>query len=338
MAQLQPFINLQPFSRLESDNFNQFENQLRSCIGLAGVHEANRHLYLHLHLKGTALSFFDQLPEATRQNFDEALTSLRNRYVNPDRLESHKLKFTTRKYSASKESVQDFLTELQRMANLAFPDTVARAAADGNPAVAAENRANKRNRRVKEAFINGLPYKLKKDLLTLPETNTVEDLCERAARRVMIDQQYPEDDGGSAFNELSSSQVDTLLASLAEIQKTQTAMRNENAKLAAEVKTLQNAHQNPTGQQSRSGHHQQQQGNNQPQWRNWNSTPPDWYTQHWLQQPQQQQQQQGENNWTTYNQRLCNYCKMKGHTIQYCRKRPRSKRDQQVPFDRQPKN
>ena len=337
MAQLQPFINLQPFSGLESDNFNQFENPLRSCIGLAGVEEANRHLYLHLHLKGTALSFFDQLPEATRQNFDEALTSLRNRYVNPDRLESHKLKFTTRKYNASKETVHDFLTELQRMANLAFPDIVARAAADGNPAVAAENCANERNRRVKEAFINGLPNKLKKYLLTLPETNTVEDLCERAARRVMIDQQYPEDDGGSAFNELSSSQVDTLLASLAEIQKTQTAMRNENAKLAAEVKYLQNAHQNPTGQQSWSGHHQQQPGNNQPQWWNWNSTPPDWYTQHWLQQPQQQQQQ-GENNWTTYNQRFCNYCKMKGHTIQYCRKRPPPKRDQQVPFDRQPKN
>ena len=83
----------------------------------------------------------------------------------------------------------------------------------------------------------------------------------------MIDQQYPEDDGGSAFNELSSSQVDTLQASLAEIQKTQTAMRNENAKLAAEGKTLRNAHQNSNGQQSWGGHQQQQQqGNNQPQW------------------------------------------------------------------------
>ena len=134
----------------------------RSCIGLAGVDEANRHLYLHLHLKGTALSFFSNLPEDTRQNFDAALTSLRNRYVNPARFESHKLKFTTRKYNASKETVHDFLTELQRMTNLAFPDIVARAAADGNPAMAAENSANERNRRVKEAFIKGLPNKLKK--------------------------------------------------------------------------------------------------------------------------------------------------------------------------------
>ena len=253
MAQLQLFINLQPFSGLESDNFNQFENQLRSCIGLAGVDEANRHLYLHLHLKETALSFLDQLPEAIRHNFDETLTSLRKRYVNPDPLELHKLKFTTRKYNASKETVHDFLTKLQRMANLAFPDIVARAAADGNPTMAAENRANERNRRVKEAFINGLPNKLK-NIFSLPETNTVEDLSERAARRVMIDQQYPEDDGGSAFNELSSSQVNTLPVSLAEIQKTQTAMRNENAKLAAKVKTLQNAHQNSNGQQSWGGH------------------------------------------------------------------------------------
>ena len=181
------------------------------------------------------------------------------------------------------------------MANLAFPDIVARAAADGNPAVAAEKRANERNRRVKEAFFNGLPNKLKKYLLTLPETNTVEDLCERAApaRRVMIDQQYTEDDGGSAFNEFPSSQVDTLLASLAEIQKTQTAMLNENAKLAAEVKILQNAHQMSCEQQSWGGQQQQQQGNTQLQWWNCNSRPPDRYTQHWLQQPQQQQ---GENN------------------------------------------
>ena len=267
MARLQLSINLQPFTGLESDNFNQFEKQLHCCTGLAAVDEGNRHLYLHLQLKGTALSFFDQFSEATRQYSHEALTSLRNRYVNPDRFESHKLKFTTRKYNASKK--------LQRMTNVAFPDIVARAAADSNPAVAAENHANERNCRVKEAFINGLPNKLKQYLLTLPETNTVEDLCERAARRIMIDQQYLEDHGGSVFNEHSSSQVDTLLASLAQIQKTQTAMRNENAKLAAEVKTLQNAHHNSNGQQKWRGHQQQQQGNNQPQWWNWKSTPPD---------------------------------------------------------------
>ena len=39
MAQLQPFVNLAPFSGSQKDNFTQFERQLRSCIGLAAIDE-----------------------------------------------------------------------------------------------------------------------------------------------------------------------------------------------------------------------------------------------------------------------------------------------------------
>ena len=95
--------------------------------------------FIYIYIWKQQQSFYDQLPEGTRQHFDGALTSFRNKYVNPGRLESHKLKFTTRKYNGPEEIVHDFLTELlQRLGNLAFPDIVARAAADRNPAVAAK--------------------------------------------------------------------------------------------------------------------------------------------------------------------------------------------------------
>ena len=61
----------------------------------------------------------------------------------------------------SDESAQDFLTDLQRLAIEAYPGVAARAAAGGRPAVVAEDRAQERNRRIKEAFINGMPTKIK---------------------------------------------------------------------------------------------------------------------------------------------------------------------------------
>ena len=43
--------------------------------------------------------------------------------------------------------------------------------------------------------------------ITLPDRNTGEDLCERASRRAMLEEQYPDDDGGMAFSEISASQI-----------------------------------------------------------------------------------------------------------------------------------
>lgn len=273
-AHLQPFINLTPFKGTDKENFPQFENQLRSCLGVANVPDAQKVLYLHLHLRGGALSYFDQLPEATRGNFDLAITALRNRYNNPQRSELHKIVFSTRKFDSTKESPFDFLTDLQRLAILAFPNLdpaapvgvdeeeqeqleqaavaaeraaeAAQAVADGAAAAAeiapneaaiqagadqaqdaafqaravanqaraqadaaaaarpppavAENRALERERRVREAFINGMPTKTKRYLLTVSERLTADQLCEKVSKRLMIDDIYPDDDT-SAFEE-----------------------------------------------------------------------------------------------------------------------------------------
>ncbi|MEL7079647.1 MAG: DUF1759 domain-containing protein [Cyanobacteria bacterium J06582_2] len=210
MAAIQPFVNLQPFKGTETENLNEFLRQLESCTNIAGINDADRHRYLHLHLKGGALTYFDQLPQATRDDYDLAIAALRERYQNDQRIQLQKILFNARKMNKSEESAQDFLTDLQRLALEAFPDVLPRAAAAGRPAVVAENRLQERNRRVREAFINGMPVKMKRYLMTLPEDTTIDDLCAKAASRMIVDLLYPDEDD-NAFNEVSSVSSKDLL-------------------------------------------------------------------------------------------------------------------------------
>ena len=68
---------------------------------------------------------------------------------------------------------------MQRLATESFPQVAAVAAQHGRAAVAAEDRANERMRRVREAFINGLPNKLKPYLITQPDKMPVDEMCEK---------------------------------------------------------------------------------------------------------------------------------------------------------------
>ena len=101
MAAIQPFVNLQPFKGTEKENLNEFLRQLESCIQVAGVPDADRHRYLHLHLKGGALTFFDQQEAAVRDDYDQAVAALRDRYQNYQRIQLQKLLFNSRKMKLS---------------------------------------------------------------------------------------------------------------------------------------------------------------------------------------------------------------------------------------------
>ena len=149
MAAIQPFVNLQPVKGTENKNSNEFIRQLEGCIVIAGIADADRHLYLHLDLKGGALTFFDQLDAAIRNAYDDGVAALRERYLNDQQFHQQKLVFSASKIKPSEESTQDFLTNLQRLALEAFPDIAARAATGRRPAVAAKNRAHERARRVR---------------------------------------------------------------------------------------------------------------------------------------------------------------------------------------------
>ena len=61
------------------DNITKFERQLRSCIGFTAIDEDQQHRYPHLHLKGNAVNFSEQLTQAVRKDLDKAPDALRNR-------------------------------------------------------------------------------------------------------------------------------------------------------------------------------------------------------------------------------------------------------------------
>ena len=243
MAAIQPFVNLTPFKGTEKENLQEFLRQLESCIQIADIEDDHRHRYLHLHLKGGALAFFDQLPAATRNDYDAAVAALQARYNNEQRIQLQKLLFQARKMKPSEESAQDFLTDLQRLALESYPDVPEREEAAGRPFVEAENREQERARRVKEAFINGMPTKLKRFLLTQPDGTTVEDLCSKASSRMIVDRLYPEDDD-NAFNEISSISTKEILTGIQELSRTIDSLKSQQTKMAEELKQLsQNKHQ-----------------------------------------------------------------------------------------------
>jgi hypothetical protein len=202
-------LHINPFSGSETDDFDQFLRQIDSAVALGDIQAGQHRSFLHLHLRG-ALRFYDQLVGNQVDNFAHACASLRNRYASPRREELHKITFGNRKFSKSKESVEDFLTDLQRIAELAYP---------GGP------RADKRTRRVRDAFIHGMPNKIQRHLFSVAEAENVVQLCERAAKCILLDNLCPDEHNNHTFNEVAPhetesendrSRQDTLVAQITE--------------------------------------------------------------------------------------------------------------------------
>ena len=137
----------------------------------------------------------------------------------------------------SDESPQNFLTELQRLALEAYPDIQARAAAGGRPAVNAEKRAQERIGRVRDAFINGMPIKMKRFLMTQPEDMALDELCTKVSSCLIVDRLYPEDDE-TAFNEVSNFSTKQLQTGIYELSKAEDTLKEETAKHSTELQDL----------------------------------------------------------------------------------------------------
>ena len=151
--------------------------------------------YLHLHLAGNALNYYFRLAENTRNDLDDSLEQPRNRYAGADQRRNFELVLQSIKLDPVKEQPDDFLTDLQRLANLATVD---------DPA-AHIDRTDGRTRRIREQFIQGMPFKYKKVLLKKNDNVTVNELCAIIKRRVRIDQINPESQYTTAFKTLNAS-------------------------------------------------------------------------------------------------------------------------------------
>ena len=192
-----PHVHLKRFSGLPNENWPEFERLLRASIAVSRIPEANhqRARYLHLHLAGNALNYYLRLAENTRNDLDDSLEQLRNRYAGADQRRNFELDLQSRKFDPVKEQPDDFLTDLQRLANLAIVD---------DPA-AHIDRTDERTRRIREQFIQGMPFKYKNVLLKENDNITVNELCAIIKRRVRIDQINPEPQYTTAFNTLNAS-------------------------------------------------------------------------------------------------------------------------------------
>ena len=125
---LQPFLKIASFTGNSNENFDEFGSLLRAGITVGGVNNANQPAFLKLNLSGGALCFYNGLPAATPDNLNNALTALRYRYNQTGHQKFHRIKFQERKFDSTKESPEDYVVDLQRLANRAFPNIAAHAA------------------------------------------------------------------------------------------------------------------------------------------------------------------------------------------------------------------
>ena len=89
--------------------------------------------------------------------------------------------------------------------------------------VAAIDRSDERIRKVREQFIQGMPFKYKKALLKEDEDSNVTELCKIIKRRLRADKLQPEVEPLTAFNEIDFSQNSTsdLMNAIAQIEAKQ---------------------------------------------------------------------------------------------------------------------
>ena len=191
---LQPFLKIHTFTGNSNENFDEFESLLRAGLAVGAIAELINDL-------------------------DDALRALRDRYNQIANQEFHRIKFHERKFDSVKESPENYIVELQRLALKAFPNVAA--GAHG----AAIDRADERTRRVKEAFIQGMPIKFKRKLLKEPQERTVEELGRQITRELWIMNAYPDDSYPIAFQKLGYSEDNTVQLNL--LQNNQVKMHDE---------------------------------------------------------------------------------------------------------------
>ena len=97
-------------------------------------------------------------------------------------MELYKLNFQERKFNQSKETPEDFLTDITRLSNIAFADS------GGNGYSAG------RARRIRDAFILGMLTHITLKLLMQPETTTVKDLCASISKRLKLKSILPDEE------------------------------------------------------------------------------------------------------------------------------------------------
>ena len=255
-ANPQPHITLPPFRGKADENWPDFESLLRNLMNVGNIPNANRPQCLQLHLLDQARQFFRTLPQATRDDFDAAITALRNHYCNPNLRELHKLQLHNLKFDHKDGSPEDFLVQVQIEATQAHPGPLFPPIPPADPPnaqaeidrvhnaqdasqAALDNVVNERNRRIKEISSNAMPNFIKRKLLDQNEAATVQDLCTVARRQMVFLELCPSDDWTrDAFNEVSSTLLENLVGALTKLTQQEDELKEQQTDMSNRINTL----------------------------------------------------------------------------------------------------
>ena len=114
-------ISVEPFGGSEKEDFGQFEQLFRGYIGVAAIDPPQQANFLQLHLRDDALRFYQTLPAAIRANVPNSLTALHDNFCNPHLQEVHVLKLEQLKFDPSKDSPENYLVNLTKKVQRAYP-------------------------------------------------------------------------------------------------------------------------------------------------------------------------------------------------------------------------
>ena len=220
-------VTVEPFGGSDTEDFAQFEQFFQGYVGVAGIANDQQANFLQLHLRDNELQFFQTLPALTRTDVPLSLTALRDHFCNPQLQEVHVLKLEQSKFDIKKDSPENYLVQLTKKAQRAYPTpalpavapidgTIAGAAANADAArfygetaqrrerLDAEN--DNRNNQIKRLFIKGMPNWLRSKMMEQPAATTVRELCNLARKQMTLrdvcrNEDYPED----SFNEIGES-------------------------------------------------------------------------------------------------------------------------------------
>ena len=202
------------------EDFEAWIVQLRAAMAINEVPEDKKLNYLTLKLAGGAFTFFTQLKHPQNYSFENAVQALTNRYLNPNDSMMYKIEFRQRDFKVGKETVENYVAQLTKIANKAFPNKE-------------QGRAS-----IVDRFIEGMPKKIKKKCLMMQDPS-IQQLQDYVSKILCIDDYCPGLDAG-AFNAVTPvANNSAIYHALNEIQSTQVNLHKQSQQTANTLQGLQ---------------------------------------------------------------------------------------------------
>ena len=242
-------VLVEPYGGSEKEDFSEFELLFQGYIGVAAIPNAQQANFLQLYLRDNALRFYQTLGPATRANVLVSLIALRDHFCNPQLQKVHVLKLEQLRFNPKTNTPKNFLVNLTKKAQRAYPTPDMPAVAPIDPAKIGAHAAaeaarfprettqrheridavhDNRNEQTKRLFIKGMPRWLRSKLMEQPPAITVQELCNLNNKHITIREicrkdDYPE--GG--INEVNYKVSENLISALTKLSTNQKQMEKQ---------------------------------------------------------------------------------------------------------------